>query len=164
MSSTSALRSNSPLRRYLGPAGVDFLEWSTGAFGRLLPHADLQQWQEIDWAPTQSVWTSSQRTAMRGTIGIGERAHRSPRAIQSTVRRRNAPVAADRKRRILDTREHDICRRIAFRISDVLRTAHESSHVASIRAIRNAFDEQIIAERIRAQHGFELGGRDVLGA
>lgn len=41
----SVLRANSPLRAVLQDAGIEFLDWATGAFDRILPHAESADWR-----------------------------------------------------------------------------------------------------------------------
>lgn len=85
-----------------------------------------------------------------------QQAQNQLRSLQTIVRRRNVPIAAARHRRILDTREHDICRRIVSRVSDVLTGQQGDAAAASLRAIENVFDEQVVAEHLRAHHKLDL--------
>jgi hypothetical protein len=158
------LRANSPIRICLGDAGVAFLEWALAAYERLLPHAETDRWIEIPPAPTSSVWASPSRTAIRITIAIGTTSRAGCRSLQTTVRRRNVPVAASRKRRALDTREHDICSRIANQTSTVLAAPIEGRNEASLRSIRGAFDEQVISEHLAQHHRLRLDLGEVFGA
>lgn len=164
MTPMSVLRANSSLRTYLGPAGTDFLEWSIGAFERILPHAEINPWVEVPWSPTASVWTSRQRTEIRITIAIGQRGQFNTRSLQTRVRRRNVPIAAARRRRVLDVREHDICLRVATWISSVLTQPFGATNTSTLRSLRDDFDEQIITDHLRDHHGLSLDLADTFDA
>lgn len=149
------LRANSPVRVLLGSPGIEFLEWAAGAYTRLLPHSQVDNWVETERAPVESVWDSSRRDAIRVTIPLGPKDNPRTRSVQTRIRRRGVDPAAAAGR-ALDTREYDICGRIAARIAHVLREVHSVSGASSLVAIRNAFDEHIIAEHLREHHGLEL--------
>jgi hypothetical protein len=151
----SVLRANSPLRSLLDVSGTEFLDHACAAIQRILPHVEEPTWKEIQWKSARAVWTSTKRTAIRVTISIRNKNDESARSIQAEIRRR--PLEGVRKAalRTLDLRELDICRRIALRVSRVLR--HEPSQRskrdgASLRAIRDAFDEHIVAQHIEKFH------------
>ena len=158
------LRANSPVRTYLGPTGTSLLEWCLSAYDRLLPHAELERWTEIDASSTSSVWTSSKRTKIRVTIDLSRRPGAPPRSLQTTLRRRNVPKAASRKRRALDNREHDICHRIAHRTSAMMLGLEDDVHMTALRSARTGFDEQVIAEYIAHHHQLDLDVADTLEA
>jgi len=64
------LRSNSRLRADLNPAGIEFIEWSLSSIERLLPHVEMSNWRETDYASTKSVWASSKRDEIRMAIAL----------------------------------------------------------------------------------------------
>lgn len=151
----TVLRANSPVRAVLEPPGVEFLDWAAGAFIRLLPHSEIDSWAEIERTPVESVWDSPSRDVIRVTIPLGPPDSDAPRSIQTRVRRRSVP-GGSATGRVLDSREYDICRRIALRIAHVLNGAPSEGGAASLSAIRDAFDEQVIAEHVRSHHGLDL--------
>jgi hypothetical protein len=147
------LRANSRLRRALGDAGVEFLEQSSRSIERILPHVQVSRWEERSWAAPSSVWTSSNRTAIRVTLAIGEEGEKASRSLQAVVERRSLPGIGRAARRTLDQREFDICKLIALRISEVLQKGSSSASEASMRAIRDAFDEYVVANHVETYHG-----------
>ncbi len=157
------LRANSRLRQRIGQAGEDFLEHAAGAVERLLPHIQVSKWREAPWSTPQAVWTSSQRSEVRITLAIGERSDEHARSLLATVKRRR--VLGGMATEIIDIREHDICGLIASRITQVM--ARRPANVdggASIQAIRNAFDEFVVASHLQSHHRLRLPIASVLGA
>lgn len=150
------LRANSRLHSVLGESGVAFLEYAIGAIDRILPHVEVSSWRESAWAKPDSVWTSVTKTEIRMTVSIGEEGRQETRSLTAHLHRRRVPVVGGRAKRILDTREHDICKRIALRISEVLRRPDAQSSDASIRAIRDAFDEYVVARHVQEHHSLEM--------
>ncbi len=139
----------------LDVSGSEFLSHACGAIQRILPHVEQPTWKEIPWKSAGAVWGSTKRTAIRVTIAIRNKKDASARSIQTEIRRRSLGGVRKTALRTLDLRELDICRRIAIRISRVLR--HEPStrskkDGASLRAIRDAFDEHIVAQHIEKFH------------
>lgn len=147
------LRANSRLRRTLGDAGVEFLEHSSRSIERILPHVQVSRWEEHRWAEASSVWTSSNRTAIRVTLAIGEEEEEASRSLEAVIERRSLPGIGRAARRTLDQREFDICKLIALRISEVLQKASSHASGASMRAIRDAFDEYVVASHVETYHG-----------
>ena len=146
------LRANSKLRQILGEARVNFLDHSAQAIERILPHVQVAPWRESSWAKPASVWTSPNRTKIRVTLAVGRRQDSTSRALTAEVRRRNLPALGGTSRGTLDDREFDICKRIAMRISEVLGSPIVDGSEASIKAIRDAFDEYVIAQHIEAHY------------
>ena len=147
------LRANSRLRRTLGDAGTQFLEHACGAIQRILPHVEVSAWEEHAWTEASSVWASPRRTRIRMTLAIGEQGNGSSRSLTVVIQRRLLPGIGGAAGRTLDEREFDICKRIAFRISEVLQQAPSDESGASIGAIRDAFDEYIVAQHVEQFHG-----------
>lgn len=157
------LRSNSRLRQEIGPEGVAFLARAAGAVSRILPHVELSSWTEhASWLKPDAVWTSPRRTQVRMTVSIG--AKDRGKSLIAFVQRRGVPSQQDAGRRVLDLREQDICRRIARRLSNVLRFYSETANHASLRAIGASFDEQVVSEHIQEHHQLKLELSGVLGA
>jgi len=69
------------------------------------------------------------------------------------VERRRLPGIGGAVGTILDIREHHICELIAHRVSEVLELRPRTSHEASLRAIRDAFDEYVVAQHVETHHG-----------
>lgn len=149
------LRANSRLRHTLGTAGVEFLEHASEGIQRILPHVEISPWKESSWAKARSVWTSSSRTGIRVTLAIGEKTQGTSRSLEAVIRRRHIQGIGGAAGRTLDKREFDICKRIAFRISEVLKRGSSDTSGASIRAIRDAFDEYVVAQHVENYHGLE---------
>lgn len=150
------LRSNSRLRGVLGEYGVEFLEHAVGAFQRILPHVELTDWTQVEWADRESVWVDSKRKKIRVTLAIGNADHVNSGSLTAIVSRRHVPVAAQAAGGTLDMREFDICKRIATRISEVVEGAPASTSGATMRAIRDSFDEDVVAQHIEIHQDLEI--------
>lgn len=165
------LRANSNLRRILGNAGVEFLEHAGAAIQRILPHVEIEPWKECAWAPADAKWhaparntTSAQRTAIRITLAVGSKGDPAGRSLTTLVRRRCVTSAGGNAKHTLDLREHDICKRIVERASEVIRQDPGQKNVASIQAIRAAFDEFIVARHVEAHHNLSTSVSTILSA
>ncbi len=145
------LRNNSRLKIKLGESGVNFLQFGADAFKRLLPHVAISPWKEGPGEKPCSVWTSAQRTAVRITLTVGEGSDDS-RSLSAVLTRRRVHAVGGNAKQTIDTREHDICRLIAERLSEVLTRRPLNASDASIQAISDAFDEYVVASHIRGHH------------
>lgn len=158
------LRGNSRLRARLGTSGYQFLCHAAGAVERILPHVEVSGWREVGLAEAGAFWTSQERTSIRIAISVGT-ADTNGRSIVANVQRKHVPVGPGTPdRRILDTREHDICRRIAWEISAVVGFDDTEVNVASLEAIGASFDELIVAEHLEEHHGLNLSLRSVFAS
>jgi hypothetical protein len=110
------------------------------------------------------VWTSPERIEVRMTIAVGAQSDRDARSLTAIVRRRRGATAGGRAKAIIDLREHDICRLIAQRVTEVLQQHGSDSNPASIRAISDSFDEDIVSSHIQGHHGFQTPMAPVLSA
>ena len=155
------LKSNSRIRSFLRPSAVDFLEHAAGSIERILPHVEISAWRQGQFRQTSSVWDSPGRTAIRVTIGIHAADPTDSRSLVALVQRKGVPATGQLGRRTLDMREFDLCKRIAFGISSVLRDQATSSY---LRPIRDAFDETIVADHIKSHHGLQMQIGDVMDA
>jgi hypothetical protein len=80
------------------------------------------------------------------TITIGSTSDPDARSLTATVKRRRVPALGATAKEIVDIREHDICGRIARRISQVMeRRPANVQDGTSIQAIGAAFDESVVA-------------------
>lgn len=129
-----------------------------------MPHVAVSPWEEGAWKKTGSVWTSERKTEIRMTISIGDKTDGKGGSVTASIRWRQVPVGGAISRRVLDTREHDICRRIVMRIAEVLRPPSPSAGTASIRAIRDSFDEFIVSEHLKDHHGLQMSVSSVFEA
>jgi DisA bacterial checkpoint controller nucleotide-binding len=150
------LRSNSRLREVLGENGLEFLEHSLGAFQRILPHVKISEWVQIPWRKSESVWVNSSRKKIRITIPIGSPDNPASRSLTATVERRSVTVASQAAGRTLDAREFNICKRISTRISEVLEGAPAEISGATIRAVHDAFDEDVVAQHIETHYKIRM--------
>lgn len=78
--------------------------------------------------------------------------------------RRRSCHSSQETGKVLDSREFDISKRIAQRIAQVLSSRPTEGGDASLSAIRDAFDEQVIASHLAEHHGFEQDMTIVLDA
>ena len=146
------LRANSPLRRTLGAGAVNFLEHAAGSIERILPHVKVVDWREAEWAKAASVWASASRTEIRVTFAIGRPGDKNSRSLSGIVRRRSLPLQGGAARSTLDDREFDICNQIVRRLSQVMESNPGAVGEATIKAIRAAFDEYVVAQHIEAHY------------
>jgi hypothetical protein len=150
------LRANSPLRRQLGDYGLAFLHHSLGAFQRILPHVEITHWSQIPWQKAQSVWSDSRRREIRVTVPMGPKDATIARSFTTTVKRRRVAVASRAAGETLDMNEFNICKRIVMRISEVLEETPSEIAGATMRAIRDSFDEDVIAQYIESHYDLTM--------
>jgi hypothetical protein len=165
------LRSNSRLRTTLGAAGVDFLEHAGGAIQRILPHVKLEPWTEQEWAPADAKWASANRrsksttrTGIRITLEIGKDGESGSRSLTSLVTRRCTGNLRGNAKQTLDQREYDICKRVVERVCEVIQLGPPCGSAASIHAIRDAFDEYVVAQHVQFHHGLDTSVSTVFDA
>jgi hypothetical protein len=160
------LRANSRLRGRLGDVGVDLLTYAAGAFERILPHVESLTWAEVNWEVSRTTWTNQDRKEIRVTVAIGEKHDPVCRSLTAIIKRRQLPTIGGVAGGTLDSRERDICERIADRISDLVRRflASPDQDAASIRAIRGSFDEAVVAEHINEHHQVGVQVSSILAA
>jgi len=141
------LRGNSSLARRIGADGVEFLEHAARAVDRLMPHLELSAWTEGARSEARASWTSKARDAIRITLAIGPESDTGSKSLFAIAKRRHGGKAAGYT---VSLREHDLCDFIAKRISKVMsRVPVESSDGISIRTLRDAFDEHVIASHLQ---------------
>lgn len=102
-------------------------------------------------AKPTAVWASTALTAIRVVVSIGGKQYGC--SLVANVSRRRLPKGTDRA---LSMREHDICKWIAVRSSEVLRDCRPDSSAASLRAIQAAFDEYVVAAHLQGRHKLTL--------
>jgi hypothetical protein len=154
--SVGILRANSRLRTTLGKDGVDFLEHALGAFQRILPHVEITQWQQISWKKRESVWVNSRRRQIRVTVAVGSLEDLNSGSLTATVERRRIAVAVQAAGGTLDEREFEICKSIVVRISEVVEGKPSETSGATMRAVHDSFDEDVIAQHIERHHSLEM--------
>ncbi|MEQ1511157.1 MAG: hypothetical protein ABL934_00585 [Lysobacteraceae bacterium] len=142
-------RGNSRLAQRIGADGVDFLEHAAGAVDRLMPHLEVSAWTEGVWSEARASWTSKARDELLITLAIGQESDAGSRSLSAIANRRHGGKAAGYT---VSPREHSLCDLIAKRISNVMgRVPVQSSDGVSIRTLRDAFDEHVIASHLQAQ-------------
>lgn len=158
------LRANSRCREYLGAAGSELLMHAAGAITRILPHTEVSAWKEGNWATPGARWASAERRSIRITFSIGGPDSGFAKSLSAHVSRLTVQAGVGRVRRTLDSQEYEICGRIAESASRLLVGGRVSPGLGSLSALKAAFDEQIVAEHLRAHHGLELDVSAVLAA
>ena len=149
------LRKNSSLRSELGENGYNFLEYCAGAVERILPHVESGSWIEEEWQEPGAFWTDVQRREFRLRVSIGSKS--DGRTVSTVVARRSVPVGGNIASQTLDIREHDICKRIAKRISLVLATSASTKNDVSLS------NRKIFEARKRETAALGAGEKLVLG-
>jgi len=150
-------RKTPKLKRLLGDEGISFLDHALRAIGRLLPHTDSTTWTACDGAATQITWGGEERRSLNLALvlKVGDGDAATTYGLKATLTRKKAPREGAVEK-TLDQRERDLCERILTRISHVLRGAGSAAGPESLRAIRDLFDEQIVASHIQHHHDLEL--------
>ena len=146
-----------PLAAALGREGAAFLRDALGSVLRILPHTSVTKWKARQSAgETRVKWVDNNRRAISVNIQIS--VEDRPYCVSAEVSRRAAPSGVGHIKRTLDSREFDLCKRVADRISDVLRAAPLGGSSASLRAIQSVFDQHVVAAHLQQHHGihFEL--------
>jgi hypothetical protein len=88
------------------------------------------------------------------TLAIGRKDDKNARSLTATVTRRRAPNQSHgNSRGTLDNREHDICNRIAERISHILSKDYGDGAYTDLKAFKDSFDTYIVAQHLESQHG-----------
>jgi len=154
------LRANSRLRKKIGADGLDFLEHAVCAVDRLMPHLEVGAWDEVPWGDARASWTTKARDAVRITLAIGQQGDPDARSLVAVAKRRHG---GNRAGYTVPPREKDLCDLIAGRISKVM--AHfpvNSSDGVSVRTLRDAFDEHVIASHLQAVWKIRLSIGSVL--
>lgn len=161
------LRANSRLHKTLDSVGVELLTHIAGSIERILPHVEPLDWVESEWREPGSVWNDVGRTEIRITISIGRYDAPGNRSLTALIRRRQLSNLTGAT---LDTREHDICSRIAARISEVMSYVFIDEEMdmetsgATTRAMRDSFDESVIADHIENHHNLSISVNALLSA
>jgi DNA integrity scanning protein DisA with diadenylate cyclase activity len=151
------------LRQNLGTHGVDFLEHAAEAIQRILPHVEVAPWREQPWDKAKSVWASPKRTEIRVTFSIGKKDQAS-RSLTTSVKRRRVPGIGGNAKQTFDLREHHLCEYVARRVSEILLQWSPDGDEASIHAIRDGFDESVVAEHVKVHHDLNLDVSSVFSA
>jgi hypothetical protein len=146
------LRKNSRLRTRLDESGIRFLEYSSGAIERILPHVKVSGWKESTWSAAGSWWDSPRRRAIRVRLAIGNEDDNG-RSLEAFITRRSVSGSGIGTNATLDDREYDICKMIAKRVSEALSRKQSGKSDASMRAIQGAFDEYVVATHVQSYHG-----------
>jgi len=98
------------------------------------------------------------------TLAIGSKNEANRRSLSAVIERRSVPIVTPIARRVLDTREHDICRRIADRISEIFQRAPSLDSPTSINAIRDSFDEYVVAKHVEEHHRLQTSMSGIFDA
>jgi hypothetical protein len=152
------LRKNSRLRSVLGKAGTDYLTHGLRSFERLLPHTELGNIVETDALSTKATWNSPKRKSVNLYIDLAG-AENNNRGIQLSVQRKGLPKRSVEPNWLtMDEREHHIAKLVVDQISSTLRPMTGSTQPASLRAIADRFDEQLVASYLHQgmSVGFDL--------
>jgi len=145
---------------------MTFVQHAANAIQRLLPHIEVSDWQERQWAQQGCVWTAADRREVRITITFGTRSNSNSVSLVAVARRRSIRGASSVASEIVDTREHQICDLVACRISNLL-TANAPALLAdptSLKAIAREFDESVVSDHIQRHHKLELPVSAVLSS
>jgi hypothetical protein len=102
------------------------------------------------------VWVDPRRRQIRVTVAVGVSGDGNSGSLTATVKRRRVAVAAQTAGGTLDQREFDICKRTVARMSEVLKGNPAAGPGATMRAIRDSFDEDVIAQHIENHHDLQM--------
>ncbi len=158
------IKEDSRLRNTLPLKAVEFLEHAAGAIERILPHVEVDPWNDGPWARAESVWESPKRTGIRARLSVGTGDTDSSRSFETIVRRRHVPVVCQAAGQTLDKREFDICKRVVLNVSRLMQTPASSWQSPFPGALSRAFDEYIVALHLNAHHGFQASLAPILAS
>jgi hypothetical protein len=156
------LRKNSRIRKVLSHEALSFLSHATGAFARILPHTQVAKWEEDGAEKEGAFWASPKRKSIALSITIP--GSDTSRSLRGTLERMHTPNGVGKIRRTLDDSEHRICRMIIERISRVLTHNQTCFNALSLHTLNKSFDEQVVAEFIRARPGLDIESAAVFAA
>lgn len=146
-------RSAGRLRQALGAPGVSFLEYALGAVDRLLPHTESVKWNTTSTEGEARVTRPSHGRHLTLTVGI--EAEGKKFAIGGIVRRRTVPRGFGTIESTISLRERDLCWAIVRRIA-AISLSGSSRSARSLDAIRDAFDEHVVADYLENSYGLKL--------
>jgi hypothetical protein len=93
---------------------------------------------------------------VRMTVALGVSSEKGAKSLTTTVRRRRSASVGGKAKEIIDSREHAICGLIVRRITEVMQYSAFNVDDDSVQAIKDAFDEYVVASHIQVHH--ELAG------
>lgn len=143
------------LKTALGKEGFSFLCHAIGGFTRILPHSKTERWRVASSSETTRVkWEDNNRRSI--VVNIQLQLSSGSVCLSARLKRRTAVSGVGAIQRTLDSREFDLCRQLARRLSEVLGSPGSAGHGESLRAIRGRFDEQVVASHLREHHKLSL--------
>ena len=148
-------RANSRLHSLLGTGGIELVRHVAGSIQRILPHVEISSWWEDTWRAPGAIWHGSARRGIVFTIAIGQEGNPKSRSLNAFVTRRRVSIDGA-ARGTLDTREHAICAAIGARVSEELKHIPIQIGAATLHAIRDSFDESVIAQHIEHHHSLQM--------
>jgi len=157
------LRKNGRIQKALSGEVFSFLSHATDAFARILPHTQVRKWEERDGEKEGAFWASSERRGISLSIRITKNGA-IDRSLRGTLERVHIPKGVGNIPRTLDDSEHRICKTIIERISRSLKHVQDNITAVSLHTLKKSFDEQIVAEFVRARHGLALDPAAVFAA
>lgn len=150
---TFRLPANSRLRRDLGTAGSDFLEYGLAAIDRILPHTVTSDWRiRAGTAATRIRWVDSKRRGLRVRLALSVQHSYS---VEGVVQRRKVPEGVGSIPRTLDLKERDICSQIAGKLTGMLKADSDQGR-ESLSALRASFDERVVAAHLAGEFGLTM--------
>lgn len=157
-------RANTRLARLIGNDGCEFIRFCAEAIQRILPHVEIEEWKQIAWRGTESVWLDSKRRKIRITIAIGNQNEPGAASMQTTVARRQVGVAGQVAGQTLDSREYDICKIVSEQIEEVQKVGLKNLPKNILMPLRQAFDEEVVAKHIERHHRITLSVSELFSA
>ena len=153
---TIKLAKDSVVRKALSIERKNLLDHAAASIERILPHVSVSRWDEAGDLPSAARWGSNQRKEIRVCFRIPVGAD-SWRSLCTTVRRKQSSQAdGTAALRTLDIEEHRLCDVIATRLANWI--ASPGLDEAALHALRDSFDEGVIAEYL----GEKLGGESAV--
>ena len=161
------VRKNARFRKLLGDAKLDFLAYALGSIERILPHIETSRWKVAPAAEkgTRVTWLDSTRRSLKVVLGLNIHDTDSPShfSVSGIIERRKTPAGVGSIARTIDARERAICEQVVARIGQVLRSGRPDD-ADTIEAVRQIFDECVIAAHLKKHHQVELDLREILSS
>lgn len=144
------------LSRVLRREGFALLEHGLGAFERLLPHVEVNQWRPREVDASCVTWRGQGRRALTLRIRLPDRAI----GLEADLARLAAPAGAGQVSRTVDLSERAMAEQIVEMLS--LDLAVEDSRPSQV--LRKTFDERVVASYLETTYGLQLDLRSLVDA
>lgn len=157
------LRKGSRLENYLGPQRIKFLAHALDSFERLLPHLEVKNFSQIDWAERYVSWQDDHKKVAI-CIPIGNRKDSESASLTFTIVRRVVISSLPLKKRTIHQREYRLCGLIVDRIIEVLAIQTLKEDELTFPTLMASFDEHIVVNDIASHNNLKIDVVEIISA